>query len=389
VDPDKKDMYHRDEAPPLARKSYPLPASPEPPRPYLQAGAGPAPHTHHAHRTRVRRRRGEHSSRVTLFNKLLWLSLGGVVLLYAAALGYTQYKAKRRAAHAPPPAAAPEKPAIPLATRTDQPTPIANDIKNWKQALILTSEGSAEAEAGHSGGEAKLRRAIELAPELLAARLELARFLEHKQDYAGAEAELRRVLARDPERTTARLQLASVFLSGGQPENALAAARWVIEADPFSEDAHEIAASALTALNKPQDALSHLRRLATIKRDDPTVQNNLGVALMAINDYRNAQNIFRTVLQSDPGNSVAFYNLAVSHARQQAVTECVETLTQASRRFGSAFVLAWAKSEDFAPIRDDPRFQQFIEFGASHPTPPAETNETAAAEAPAEPAATP
>jgi Tfp pilus assembly protein PilF len=274
-----------------------------------------------------------------------------------------------------------------MSTRTDQPTPIANDIKVWKQALALTREGSAEAEADHTGGEAKLREAVELAPELLVARLELARHLEHKQNFAGAEAELRRVLASDPERTTARAQLASVFLSGGQPENALAAARWVLEADPHSRDGHEISASALTTLKRPKDAIVHLRRLASMNRKDLTVQNNLGAALIEINDYRNALSTFREVLNADPGNSVAFYNLAVCHARQDNPLETVEVLTQASRKFGAAFVLAWATSEDFASIKEEPVFRRFLELGAAPPAAPA-TNESAEVTPPAtEPAA--
>lgn len=374
-----------DEPPPLARRQPQRPVAgsggvPDASRAYRRIEAGGTPHLHQDHRMRVRRRRSEHQDKTSLLNKLLWLGLAAVIGLYGIVLAYTVLKGRHKSpleqiAAAPAPEEA-KKPAR-EPTYNNNPRPIEDDIKAWKQALTLTKEGGAQLDAEHLGpAEERLRKAAESAPDLTMVHLELAQLLEKKQDYAGAESEWRAALARDPENVAARLQLAAVFMAGGQPANALETARWAIEADPYSEEGHQIAAAALTALQQPHEAITHLRRLVTSNHDDLVAQNNLGVAYLSIKDYRNALSTFREVLRVDPGNSVAFYNLAVCYARQVSAVEAVDVLMQAARKFGAPFVLAWTQSPDFDPIRQEAVFQRFVEQGAEVPlATPAETAE--------------
>lgn len=338
---------------------------------------------HPDHRVRLRRRRGEHHGRAALVNKLLWIGLLLVVLVYGVILVYFTLKARSRSpvASAPVAVAAPGPVlSAPVAPRPDQ-RPLGDEIKDWKRAQVLVREAAAMISGDNLPMlEDRLRKALELAPEHQQARELNARLLERKQQHADAELAWRAVLARDPERVEARVRLADTLLASQRPDEALIAARWALEGDPYSAAGHQIAASALNELKQPQEAITHLRRLASMNREDLAVQNNLGVAYLAVRDYAGALAIFREVLRADPNNSVAFYNLAVCHAHRNSVDESVDVLKQAAQKFGHPFVLAWTQSTDFDPIRTQGRFIDFVD--RRDETPPAFVPEADAVELP-------
>lgn len=360
----KKDIYQTDEKPSLARGRT-IPRATAPTAIYRRYDIGLNSLASAEGRRRIRRRRGEHNQAVVAFNKILWLALLAVVVLYGGFLVYAQKKGLFKAKPPPPPPAV-EAPAAPVAVAPIAPlfadVPIENDIKDWKRALALVREGAAMGEAGKVGPAIeRLKEAVEQAPDLLIAREELARLMEKEKNYAAAEREWRAVLARDPEKSAAKIRLAGVYLAAGENGAALDTARWALETDAYAKEALDIAATALMALRQPREAIDFLRRLAAIDRDDPAVRNKLGLAYLAIGDLKNAQSVLRDVLRSDPANSVALYNLAVVHARKDSPAEAVDLLIEASRRFGGPFVLAWTRSTDFDPIRDTPAFKAFVE----------------------------
>lgn len=366
----QKDIYRTDEPPLLARRR-PIPQLPPSPLAYRRAEKGAMLRSNTDSRIRIRRRRGEHSPTAVALNKTMWLGLLAVVALYAGFLVYAQRKGLFKAKPPAPPvaeAAVPEPMApIPLKTiQTD--VPIENDIKNWKRALTLVRDGAAQAEAGKTAlATEKLQEAAELAPDMVVVREELARLWEREKDLAAAEREWRAVLARDPEHYLARHRLAGVYLAAGEYGAALDTARWALESDSYSKEGLDIAAASLMALRQPREAIDYLRRLTAIDRDDPAVRNKLALAYMEAGDFKNAKSVFREVLRSDPGNSVAAYNLAVLCARNDAPAEAVEILIDAIRRFGAPFVLAWTRSTDFDPIRETPVFKALIEHQTAQP----------------------
>jgi tetratricopeptide (TPR) repeat protein len=330
-------------------------------------------------RVRIRRRRGEHTPKVVGRNKLMWFSLLALVLAYGIFLAYASrqglFRAKPRPSR-PVPAAAAEPPASAAPLFLD--IPIETHIRDWTRALALAREGAAAAEAGKAAPALeKLNKAVELAPDLLVAREELARYWEREKNYPQAEREWREVLARDPERIAARIRLASVYLAARENDAALDTARWVLENDSYEKEALDIAATALLALRRPQEAVGFLRRLAAIERDDAAVRIKLGLAYLSLNDLKNAEATFRDVLKMDAANSVAFYNLAVTHARKGSAPDAVDMLLEAARRFGAPFVLAWTKSEEFDPIREHPAFKSFVEQESPPEPAPAEAEPSA------------
>jgi tetratricopeptide (TPR) repeat protein len=362
VDADK-DIYRSNEPPLLARRrtlSYPSTSSAA----FRRLEHGELGSARVDQRARIRRRRGEHNPQVVRRNKILWFSLFALVLGYGVFLAYATRQGLFRAK---PKLTRPAVTAAPELSPTNAETafleiPIESHIRDWKRALELSREGAVAAEAGKLDiALQKLQRAVELAPDLLVAREELARYWERQKNYPQAEREWRSVLSRDPEKITARIRLASVYLAAGENEAALDTARWVLENDSYDKAALDTAATALIALRRPQEAVGFLKRLAAIERDDAAVRIKLGLAYLSLNDLKNAEATFREVLKMDAANSVAFYNLAVTHARKGSAPDAVDLLLEAARRFGAPFVLSWTKSEEFDSIREHPAFKSFVE----------------------------
>ncbi|MCS6771203.1 MAG: tetratricopeptide repeat protein [Kiritimatiellae bacterium] len=287
---------------------------------------------------------------------------------YAAFLGYTRY-AKPFAVQPPTadkkPVAAQKEEAPPSEEASE---PIESSIHAWKRGLNLAQEGAVLAEMGKTEQAlAKLRESVDVAPDLTRSRAELARLHERERNFAEAEREWRAVLARDPENLTARIRLAVVFLAAGRYEAALATAQWALEADPYAQEALDVAASALAGLRRHREALDYLRRLAAIDRENAAVKIRMGLSFAALGDLKNAEASFYDVLRSDPANSVAAYNLAVICARRGDAAGAVDLLREAAQRHGSPFVLAWTRSADFDPIRNDPAFEAFANAPAQEP----------------------
>lgn len=383
VEPDPKDIYSVDEPPPLARRR---PATNEPSGSFRQVEARSAPRVQHEHLPHARRRRRRRPESNESPGKVLWLAVLLVALIYSAALMFSVLKT-RHAGNATDPTALAKAATSPSAATpvepqyNTEPRSIRGEILAYKKAVVLLKDGTGDIDADRlESAEKRLRSASDLAPEIVALHSELARLYELKQDFVRAEEEWRAVLARNPENLQTRLRLASVFLLGGQYGNALDTAQWALEADPYSVEANQIAASAFIALKQPVEAIPHLKRLVGSSQDDLVAQNNLGVAYLAVNDYRNALKTFHDVLRADPGNSVAFYNIAVAHARQGNARDAVDTLAEAARKLGATFVLTWTQSDDFAPIRSEPAFQRFVEQRGEtpsvEPAPAAQPEET-------------
>jgi Flp pilus assembly protein TadD len=371
-----KDIYHQDVPPPLARRrrrwfenrrpgaTVSAPASEAYRNTVNGQGPRPEPGLHPDHRMRRRRRRSEHAPQASMVNRMLWVGIGTVVVVYLALLGASVLRARLR----PPPRPVVVPEAAPAAKLPDLPsrgTPVADDVRTWKNAVRLATEGANASAAGKlDEAQGKLTEALQLAPDLVRARLELASLLVHRKQFDEAEALLRNVLAADPESQAARLQLARVYAQSGRDADALTVARWIIESDNYSVEAHELAAQSLLKLEQPVEAITHLRRLVGLNRDDLIAQNNLGVAYLQVKDYRAALLAFRDVLKADEGNSVAHYNIAVCHARQGQAAEAVDVLSRAALKFGSTFVLTWTQSGDFDAIRGEGVFRKFVDEGA-------------------------
>lgn len=114
---------------------------------------------------------------------------------------------------------------------------VARPAADPKTAARLYEDGCALEEAGREGAEAVYRRAVELDPDHLDARVNLGRLLHEKGRPAEAEPHYRAVLKCGPH-AVASFNLAVALEDLGQEDNALTAYHQAIAADPDCEDAY-------------------------------------------------------------------------------------------------------------------------------------------------------
>lgn len=313
------------------------------------------------HQRRRHRRRSEHSPRLDLINRLTWISVTGVAVAYLALLVAVEGW-RRTHPRPPPPRENPASVTVSNRPATTETRLLTERMAAWQRGLRLQADWRLQ-RGNQAPAEAVVQamsKVLAEVPDFTQARLELALALERKKEYAAARDQFLEVLDNDPGSGEARLGLARVYLALQDPVQALNLARWIIELDALSSAAHEIAAEALMKQNVPAEAITHLKKLASLNRDNIGLHNNLGLAYLKAGDFRSALQTFREVLRLDEGNSVAHYNLAVTYAQQGLASNTVDVLTEASRRFGSSFVMTWARGAEFEPVAEDPVFVQFL-----------------------------
>ena len=353
------------------------PAGQEPPRkitPLMDGGQNLALRRH------GRRHRHHRSRQNNAGGKMLWIALAAVFGIYAVVLVNSVFRSSKKTpgrstGDGPATSAAPTHAAAPSQTATELAQKIRERIAAWNklpdaivQAQSLQNQGLLDQ------AEQRLMKALETTPHSSVALHRLAQVRVQQKKYDQARDVLIQMLESDPDNGTARLMLASVLESQTNYPAALAVAQWVLETDPNSLEAHEIAANAYLNTDRKALAIPHLRKMATLDRDNTVTQNKLALAYTQIGEYADAVRLFNDVLAKNVADSVTHYNLAVCYAKQSMAERVVETLRRASAVFGQDFVSTWVEGKDFDPVRTAPPFVAFLgESGRGSKTPtPAE-----------------
>ncbi len=307
--------------------------------------------------------------------KVLWLSVIAITLAYLGFLGFSVIRPKLTA---PRPAAPADEAAIPLLPAVDSDPALDIDtpatetvsasvlIDNARRSRNLAEEGRRALRARQwAQAEVKLAEAAEYAPYSYTILFDWATALIEQKRWSAARDVLVRALEVSPESTPARVALAQVFHQLREFQNALAMARWTLEAEPYSETAHQIAAEVYTSLNEFERAITHWQRLVSLNSNDHAAENNLGAAYLKLGQVNQAIKTFENVLRDEPGNSQAYYYMALGFLAKQEPDLAVDVLTRASLRFGRPFVLSWTKGPEFEALRDAPVYRQH--FGEATP----------------------
>ena len=103
------------------------------------------------------------------------------------------------------------------------------------------------------------RRALELDPEHVDARVNLGRLLHEAGETAAAEAHYRMALESRPDDVTAAFNLGVALEDLKRPQEAAAAYEQVLSSDPSYADAHYNLAHLCERLGRPRTALRHLQ----------------------------------------------------------------------------------------------------------------------------------
>lgn len=315
-----------------------------------------------ARRFKPSRRRGLKAKKPSHSNLYIYAGLAFVLGIY----GYFFLKAKfqRDPAHKFVP------PANESAAPDDTEGLARQDETAWVLATIQTGNRSDYAieEAERllkdrlvTQAERSLTLTLTQAPDVAEVHLMLAKVYVEKAEYNKAKESLRNVLEREPGNTKARILLATILSSQGNYEASLAVAHWILKEDPYRVEAHRVASKAYLNTERPALAIPHLRRIVNLAGDDILAENTLAMAYCRTGFYDKATQLLVRGLERDRSNSVTYYNLSICYAYQHRTEELIETLDEAITGFGKSFVQTWLESRDYDAVREDPKFNAFLE----------------------------
>jgi tetratricopeptide (TPR) repeat protein len=132
-------------------------------------------------------------------------------------------------------------------------------------------------------------------------------------DLRGAEAAFQKVTQIDPAYVDGWVNIARARLQEGHVEGAQEVLRKALELDPDLPKVHFFYALTLKADGAYEEALAHLRQAAARYPKDRVVRNQMGRILFLLGRFAEAIAELKEVLQIDPEDLQAHYNLMLSY----------------------------------------------------------------------------
>lgn len=174
--------------------------------------------------------------------------------------------------------------------------------------------GSLLARAGDDPGAVEaFERALELAPDLVDARLRSGNALAREGRFDDALERFDQVLARRPESAPARVQRAAVRANLGQLEEARTDLEAALDLDPENAEAHLRLAGVEARLGEREAAAESYRRAADLAAT-PRLEAEAWTALADLSrrtgDARGAAEAYSAALDADPRHGAAIAGLA-------------------------------------------------------------------------------
>jgi len=159
----------------------------------------------------------------------------------------------------------------------------------------------------------------------------LATYLIQTRDYPRAQESLNRALEMDPENSEAYFQQGVLDLSTGRPNAAVIHLEEAARLDPENPLPYLNLGIALIQLQEVREAIDPLRRALAIKGDILVGRMLLAQALAASDSIGPAQVEYENILQVDAGNAKALRGMGFCYIRQEAYAKAVEAYREATK----------------------------------------------------------
>lgn len=305
-------------------------------------------------------------------NRRIYVFVAVFTLLLAGALWLVLREEKRRSLliqpEAPAPAVEEAAPAAPAPEAAAPAAPAAPTSPALQQSAQM---------------EEALAAFREAADHLLAKRFEQA------------EERALAALAAYPNLAAAQRLLGLVYLQQGRIDRAIAVLEASLRIEPFNPEAltnlafaylqvqnHGLAMELIETcrrlhpdykpallqqgimlLSEPdsQEAVDVLREAVAAFPNLPGPRNNLAVALARRGDRAGAREQLQALLELDPNNFSALFNMGALYAQETNAPAAIPWLRDAMSRMPPANFRAYLNDPDLAPIRESPEYQQLLQ----------------------------
>jgi Flp pilus assembly protein TadD len=163
------------------------------------------------------------------------------------------------------------------------------------------------------------RRAVEISPTYLEARVNLAGALMASRRADEAVAHYRAAMRLDPDDVVVTMNLGAALMGQGRLEEAEGLLRKVLENRPDDAAVHGALGVALGRLGRHDEAIPHFRAAVAANPGDAEMRVNLGTALLKREAWEEAREQLAEALKLDPSDEVTRRNLERVEARIREV----------------------------------------------------------------------
>ena len=293
-------------------------------------------------------------------------------LLLAGALWLVLREEKRRSTLVIPPAI-PSAPAPDLPAPAARPTepasaprppssPALDQSAQMEEALVAYREASGHLVAKRfEQAEARALEALRAYPKLAGAQRILGLIYLQQGDIDRAIAFLEASLRNEPFHPDALTNLAFAYLQAQNPGLAMELIETCRRLHPDYKPA--LLQEGIMLLSQPgsERAVAVLREAVEAFPNLPGPRNNLAVALSRTGDRVGAREQLAALLELDPRNFSALFNVGALYAQETNAPAAIPWLRRAMEQMSPAQFRAYLNDPDLAPIRESPEYLQFLQ----------------------------
>ncbi|MGD9611660.1 MAG: tetratricopeptide repeat protein [Kiritimatiellia bacterium] len=307
-------------------------------------------------------------------NRRIFTFVAIFTLLLVGALGLVLREEKRRGTlliqlePPPPPAPAPAAPArpaeptVPAGAARPAAAPVLEQSAEMEEALAAYREA-----AGHliakrfEPAEERALAALRAYPKLAGAQRILGLIYLQQGNVDRAIAVLEASLRNEPFHPEALTNLAFAYFQAQNMGLAMELIETCRRLHPDYKPA--LLQEGVMRLGQPgsEVAVDVLREAVETFPNLPGPRNNLAVALARVGDRAGAREQLEMLLEMDPRNFSALFNVGALFAQETNAPAAIPWLRRAMEQIPPAQFRAYLNDPDLAPIRESAEFQQFLE----------------------------
>ena len=304
-------------------------------------------------------------------NRRIFTFVAIFTLLLVGALGLVLREEKRRGTlvvpTAPPPAPAPAAPArpaaptVPAGAARPAAAPVLEQSAEMEEALAAYREA-----AGHliakrfEQAEERALTALRAYPKLAGAQRILGLIYLQQGNVDRAIAVLEASLRNEPFHPEALTNLAFAYFQAQNTGLAMELIETCRRLHPDYKPA--LLQEGVMRLGQPgsEVAVDVLREAVETFPNLPGPRNNLAVALARVGDRAGAREQLEMLLEMDPRNFSALFNVGALYAQETNAPAAIPWLRRAMEQIPPAQFRAYLNDPDIAPIRESAEFQEFL-----------------------------